>query len=113
MKTVFFVLLLFGSYAKGKQTKSSDINLLFISNEGNFENKISDIPCLLEEYENAKDDASEIASIKSDEIIELYGLEMDKRSRFQYEMTESIQEQKANTSLKSAKRFMFEMKKLL
>ena len=68
---------------------------------------------LLEEYENAKEDASEIASIKSDEIIELYGLEMDKRSRFQYEMTESVQEQKANTSLKRAKQFMFEMKKLL
>lgn len=45
--TVFFVLLLFGSYAKGKQTKSSDIDLLFISNEGNFENKISDILSLL------------------------------------------------------------------
>ena len=68
---------------------------------------------LLEEYEMAKDDALEIASIKSDEIIELYGLEMGKRSRFQYEMTESIQEQKANTSLKRARQFMLEMKKLL
>ena len=68
---------------------------------------------LLEEYENAKEDALEIASIKSDEIIESYSLEMDKRSRFQYDMTESIQEQKANTSLKRAKQFMLEMKKLL
>ena len=68
---------------------------------------------LLEEYENAKKDALEIASIKSDEIIELYELEMDKRSRFQYDMTESIQEQKAKTSLKRAKEFMLEMKKLL
>ncbi|MBN1156282.1 hypothetical protein JXA85_01575 [Candidatus Woesearchaeota archaeon] len=68
---------------------------------------------LLEEYENAKEDALEIASIKSDEIIGLYGLEMDKRSRFQYDMTESIQEQKARTSLKRAKQFMLEMKKLL
>ncbi len=68
---------------------------------------------LLEEYENAKEDALEIASIKSDEIITLYGLEMDKRSRFQYDMTESIQEQKANTSLKRARQFMLEMKKLL
>ncbi len=68
---------------------------------------------LLEEYENAKKDALEIASIKSDEIIGLYELEMDKRSRFQYEMTESIQEQKANTSLKRALEFMLEMKKLL
>ncbi len=68
---------------------------------------------LLEEYENAKEDALEIASIKSDEIIAFYGLEMDKRSRFQYDMTESIQEQKANTSLKRARQFMLEMKKLL
>ena len=68
---------------------------------------------LLEEYENAKEDALGIASIKSDEIIGLYGLEMDKRSRFQYNMTESIQEQKANTSLKRARQFMLEMKKLL
>jgi len=68
---------------------------------------------LMEEYENAKEDALEIASIKSDEIIGFYGLEMSKRSRFQYEMTESIQEQKASTSLKRARQFMFEMKKLL
>src|SRR3989344_6084768 len=40
-------------------------------------------------------------------------LVMDKRSRFQYNMTESIQEQKAKTSLKRAKEFIFEMKKLL
>lgn len=68
---------------------------------------------LMEEYENAKDDALEIASIKSDEIIGLYGLELNKRSRFQYNMTESIQKQKANTSLKRAREFMLEMKKLL
>ncbi|MBS3155341.1 hypothetical protein J4404_02485 [Candidatus Woesearchaeota archaeon] len=68
---------------------------------------------LLEEYENAKDDALEIASIKSDEIITSYGLEMSKRSRFQYDMTEAIKEQKANTSLKRARQFVFEMKKLL
>jgi hypothetical protein len=68
---------------------------------------------LLEEYETAKEDALEIASIKSDEIIGFYGLEMDKRSRFQYNMTESIQEQKANTSLKRVRQFMLEMKKLL
>jgi uncharacterized protein (UPF0332 family) len=68
---------------------------------------------LLEEYENAKEDALEIASIRSDEIIEFYGLELDKRSRFQYNMTESIQEQKANTSLNRARQFMLEMKKLM
>ena len=68
---------------------------------------------LLEEYEDAKEDALEIASIKSEEIIGFYSMEMDKRSRFQYNMTETIQEQKAGTSLKRAREFMLEMKKLL
>lgn len=68
---------------------------------------------LLEEYEIAKDDALDIASIKSEEIINYYELELNKRSRFQYEMTESIKEQKALTSLKRARKFIFEMKKLL
>jgi len=68
---------------------------------------------LLEEYEDIKEDALEIASVKSEEIIAFYSNEMEKRSRFQYDMTETIQEQKAKTSLKRAKEFMFEIKKLL
>lgn len=68
---------------------------------------------LLEEYEDAKKDALEIASIKSEELMAFYSLEMDKRSRFQYNMSETVQEQKAKTSLKRATEFMFEMKKLL
>ena len=43
IKTSFYILLLFGSYAKNKQTKNSDIDLIFISNEKDFENKVSDI----------------------------------------------------------------------
>ncbi|MFH1211946.1 MAG: nucleotidyltransferase domain-containing protein [Candidatus Woesearchaeota archaeon] len=38
--TSFFVLLLFGSYAKQKQTKSSDIDLMFICDDKNFEKRI-------------------------------------------------------------------------
>ncbi|MBI1971216.1 HEPN domain-containing protein [Candidatus Woesearchaeota archaeon] len=68
---------------------------------------------ILDDYENAKEDALEIASIRSEEIISFYELELDKRSKFQYDMTESIKEQKAQTSLKRAKQFMLEMKKLL
>lgn len=68
---------------------------------------------LLEEYEDTKGDALEIASIRSEEIMNLYSLEMDKRSRFQYDMTQNIQEQKARTSLKRAREFIQEMKKLL
>ena len=47
VKTSSFILLLFGSYAKSKQTKTSDIDLMFISNEEDFESKISDILSLL------------------------------------------------------------------
>jgi len=68
---------------------------------------------LLEEYQDVKEDALEIASIKSEELVQLYALELEKRSRFQYNMIESIQEQKAKTSLKRAKEFILEMKKLL
>src|SRR3989338_10030167 len=47
VKTGSFILLLFGSYAKNKQTKVSDIDLLLVSNESGFENRISDILSLL------------------------------------------------------------------
>ena len=46
-RTSLFILLLFGSYAKGKQTKNSDIDLLFISNEKEFESNISNVLSLL------------------------------------------------------------------
>jgi len=68
---------------------------------------------LLEEYEKIRDDALEIASSKSEDIIENYNFEMDKRSKFQYEMSEEIKLEKAKTSLARAKEFVFEMKKLL
>ena len=42
-----FILLLFGSYANSKQTKSSDLDLMFISNEKNVEDKIANILSLL------------------------------------------------------------------
>ena len=42
-----FIFILFGSYVGGKQTKSSDIDMMFISNEKDFEKKIADILSLL------------------------------------------------------------------
>lgn len=45
--TSFFILLLFGSYAKGKHTKHSDIDLMCISNEKMIEEKLSNILSLL------------------------------------------------------------------
>lgn len=35
--TSFFIMLLFGSYAKGQANKHSDIDIIFISNEKDFE----------------------------------------------------------------------------
>jgi len=66
---------------------------------------------LIEEYEDAREDAFQIASVKSEEIIEFYGMEMSKKARFQYNMSESAHKQKAETSLKRAKQFALEMKK--
>lgn len=45
--TKLFILLLFGSYAKNKKDSHSDIDLVFISNEKEFERKIEDILSLL------------------------------------------------------------------
>ena len=47
VKSGFFIFLIFGSYAKGKHTKSSDIDILFVSNERGFEEIISNIISLL------------------------------------------------------------------
>jgi len=68
---------------------------------------------LIEEYENIRDDALEIASMKSEELLKNYELELDKRSKFQYNMILKVQEQMARTSVKRAMEFVLEMKKLL
>lgn len=47
VKSSSFILLLFGSYAKRKQTKTSDIDLLFISNNKDFEERLSALLSLL------------------------------------------------------------------
>ena len=68
---------------------------------------------LLEDFETAKEEALELAGLRADELIESFEFERLKRSRFQYEMTESLKKNKAETSLDRAKKFVFEMEKLL
>ena len=87
VKTSSFILLIFGSYAKNKQTKFSDIDLLFISNESNFESKVSDILSLLplkthalifteEEFIRMKDSKkSNVIQEAIESNIILYGIE--------------------------------------
>jgi len=67
----------------------------------------------LEDFEEAKEEALELAGLKADEIIESFEFERIKRTRFQYEMTEIVKKSKAETSLNRAKKFVFEMEKLL
>jgi uncharacterized protein (UPF0332 family) len=68
---------------------------------------------LLEEYEDAKEDAIELMSQRADLILKTIDYEREKRSKFQYQMDEQVKKGKAQTSLSRAKEFVFEMKKLL
>lgn len=87
VKTGSFICLLFGSYAKGKQAKNSDIDLMFISNENDFEIKISNILSLIplkthplifteEDFMRMKDaKKSNVIQEAIDNNIILYGIE--------------------------------------
>ena len=68
---------------------------------------------LLEDFEESKEEALDIIGRKTDDIIISFDQEMGKRSIFQYESTEQVKKAKAQTSLDRAKKFVFEMKKLL
>lgn len=68
---------------------------------------------LIEDYDEAKEEAFDIIGKETDAIIESFDREMEKRSFFQYETTEEIKGAKAKTSLERAKKFVFEMEKLL
>lgn len=68
---------------------------------------------LLEDYENIQEDALEIASIKAEYLLESYSFELNKRSRFQYNMLEETKKTKAQTSLTRSSEFVFELKKLM
>ncbi len=68
---------------------------------------------LLEEFEDTKEDALEFMASKTDSLLEFLDFEREKRSRFQYQMDESIKKSKAVTSISRAKQFVFELKKLL
>ncbi|MEK6792666.1 MAG: hypothetical protein AABX95_02520 [Nanoarchaeota archaeon] len=68
---------------------------------------------IIEEYENVKEDALEITSSKADSLLESLDFEREKRSKFQYQMDEKIKKSKALISLERAKKFVFELKKLL
>lgn len=87
LKHSLFIFLLFGSYAKGISTSSSDIDILFISNDADLEQKVLNILSLLplkthllvfreEEFIRMKD--SKESNIVKEAIVNnilLYGIE--------------------------------------
>lgn len=64
---------------------------------------------MIEYYEEEKDKALSIA----ESLLDNFEFERAKRARFQYEMTESIKESKAKTSLLRAKEFVDTFRKVL
>lgn len=68
---------------------------------------------LLEDYEEIKEEALLLAKNKAEGLIENFDRERDKRGFIQYKTTEPTKVSKAETSLKRAKEFIFEMEKLI
>ena len=68
---------------------------------------------LIEEYEETKEEALNLAGIKADELVEYFEFEKNKRSLIQYRTIETEKHSKAKTSLQRAKEFTREMDKLL
>jgi len=68
---------------------------------------------VLENYEDIKDEALIIAKNRAETLIENFEFERNKRSIIQYQTGEPEKTSKAETSLKRAKEFFLEMKKLL
>jgi len=68
---------------------------------------------LIEEYEQTKEEALNLAGMKADLLVESFEFERNKRSLIQYKTTDIKKQSKAITSLQRAKEFAKEMDKLL
>ena len=68
---------------------------------------------ILQDYEDALDEALNLAGVRSDELMEFFDDERKKRGRIQYNTSEQAKRSKAQTSLERAEKFIFELEKLL
>ena len=68
---------------------------------------------LIEDYEQTKEEALNLAGMKADSLVESFEFERNKRNRIQYQTIEIENQLKAKTSLQRAKEFVKEMDKLL
>ena len=67
----------------------------------------------IEQYEEMKEEALNLAGIKADALLESFEFERNKRSTIQYKTLDIEKQSKAKTSLQRAKEFAREMEKLL
>jgi uncharacterized protein (UPF0332 family) len=68
---------------------------------------------LIEEYEETKEEALNLAGMKADSLLESFEFERNKRSTIQYKTVETEKRSKAETSLQRAKEFSRELEKLI
>jgi uncharacterized protein (UPF0332 family) len=68
---------------------------------------------LLENYEELRDEALLLAKNRAENLVETFDYERSKRGFIQYKTKEIVKTSKAETSLKRAEEFIFEMKKLI
>jgi len=68
---------------------------------------------LIEEYEQTKEEALNIAGIKADSLVESFDFERRKRSLIQYNTIDTEKRTRSKTSLKRAKEFAKEIEKIL
>jgi uncharacterized protein (UPF0332 family) len=68
---------------------------------------------LLENYEETKNEALNLAGMKADALIESFEFERNKRMFIQYQTIKTEKQSKAKTSLERAKEFAKEMERLL
>jgi len=101
------VLLKFGYKVGGKIVHKVTSDAIIVYVRG----KLKD--ALIEEYEETKEEALNLAGIKADDLIESFDFERNKRSLIQYRTIEIEKQSKAKTSLQRAKEFTKEMDKLL
>lgn len=101
------VLLKFGYKAGDKIVHKVTSDALIVYIRGKLKES------LIEEYEQTKEEALNLAGMKADLLIESFEFERNKRSMIQYKTIEVEKQSKAKTSLQRAKEFAKEMDKLL
>jgi uncharacterized protein (UPF0332 family) len=101
------VLLRFGYKVGGKIVHKVTSDSLIVYVRGKLKES------LIEEYEQTKEEALNLAGMKADSLIESFEFERNKRGLIQYKTIEVEKQSKAKTSLQRAKEFAKEMEKLL